>query len=213
MKKLVYITSLFWLISCEHTTHKSNKKEASNSDSTQILLPINKTIKFLWRDSSSSIVIDKEFCKTISDPEKAALAYVATFIGNECIWDEEYTNERNNLKCEIITALDLGYQCSDKHLGFLKSWFRNDPRILKEIENCPKTPYTATVQETFEEIVLTNKGNEIMVFFKASGVNLREAESWTWSETDYFQLNNNSIKLTNKDKSKIEHKHFDSSEE
>lgn len=169
------------------------------------------TIKFLWRDKKydeelketfNSIFINEEYCKTITDPERAALGYVATFIGNECWWDGEYTEDRSNLKCKILTALDLGYQCSDKHLGFLRKWFRNDTIVLEELQNCPTTPHTATLQDTFDEITITVKGNTISVWFKANGVNVRAADSWRWKETDHFQLDTDNLRLIKKDKEK-----------
>ena len=207
--KYLYIVLVILLASCVQTNQSTDKKETANADTinnskktTPATLP-DKTIKFLWRDKNSAIIINKEFCKTISDPEKAALGYVATFIGNECSWDGAYTENRSNLKCEILTALGLGYQCSEKHLGFLKKWFKADAKSLKELENCPTTPNTATVQDTFDEIILTTKGNKILVFFKVNGVNTREESSWSWSETDYFEFNNDNIKLIKQDKSQV----------
>ncbi|MFV0339047.1 MAG: hypothetical protein ACK5MA_00245 [Parachlamydiaceae bacterium] len=211
--KLLYITTLFLLASCGQTKSNSDKHKVSNVDMAETFTLTDKTVKFLWRDSSASIVINENFCKTISAPEKAALGYVATFIGNECWWDGDYTDKRDNLKCEILTALNLGYQCSDKHLGFLRQWFKNDTTALKELEFCPTTPNTSTIQDTFDEIIITTKGNEIAVFFKATGVNMREEESWNWSETDYFKLDNDGIKLIKQDKSKVNVEHFDASKE
>ncbi|MCL4277962.1 MAG: hypothetical protein KJZ94_09970 [Ignavibacteria bacterium] len=211
--KFLYITTLFLLASCGQIKSNSDKQNVTNVDTAETFTLTDKTVKFLWRDSSASIVINENFCKTISDPEKAALGYVATFIGNECWWDGDYTDKRDNLKCEILTALNLGYQCSDKHLGFLRQWFKNDTTALKELEACPTTPNTSTIQDTFDEIILTTKGNEISVFFKATGVNMREEESWNWTETDYFQLDNDNIKLIKQNKSKVNVEHFDASEE
>ena len=92
----------------------------------------------------------------MTDPEKAALGCIATFIGSECWWDGETNNDRTNLDCKIITALGLGYQCSDEHLLFLRKWFSTDKEVLSKLEtsNCPTTPYTATSQNTFDEIKL-----------------------------------------------------------
>jgi hypothetical protein len=112
------------------------------------------------------------------------------------------------LKCKILTVLNLGYQCSDQHLGFLRKWFRNDKESLEKLEDCPTTPYTSTIQDTFEEINLTVKENIISVSFKASGINLREQRNWSWSETDYFQFENDHIRLIKIDKSKVKQKHF-----
>jgi hypothetical protein len=213
MNKLLYITTLIFLTSCGQTKSNTDKNEVANIDTIDAFTLTDKTVNFLWRDSSASIVINENFCKTITDPEKAALGYVATFIGNECWWEGDYSDKRDNLKCEILTALNLGYQCSDKHLGFLRLWFKNDTTAIKELETCPTTPNTSTIQDTFDEIILTTKGNQITVFFKASGVNMREEQSWNWTETDYFQLDNDKIKLIKQEKSKVKLEHFDASEE
>ncbi len=205
---LLYLTTLLLLASCGQTKSNSNSNEMVIADTVRTFTLTDKTVKFLWRDSSSTMVINEAFCKTISDPEKAALGYVATFIGNDCRWDGDYTENRSNLKCEILTALNLGYQCSDKHLGFLRQWFKNDTTALKALEACPTTPNTSTIQDTFDEIVLTSKGNEISVFFQASGINMREEKSWSWSETDYFQLDNENIKLIRQDKSGVKSMKF-----
>jgi hypothetical protein len=227
--KYLNIAILVFLASCGQTNNNSDKNEVVNSDSVSETVEntsvrnfqlTDKTVKFLWRadkydealkDTFNSIFIDEDFCKTITDPERAALGYVATFIGNECNWDGDYTDDRSNLKCKILTALNLGYQCSDKHLGFLRKMFKNDPKVLEELksDNCPTTPDGATIQDTFDEITLTVKGNLISVSFKANGVNMRESESWSWSETDHFEFDKDNIKLIKKDESKVERKKFD----
>lgn len=213
MTTFLYIATLILLASCGQTNNNSDKSEVTKVDTTKINIIADTNVRFLWRDSSASIVINKKFCKTISDPEKAALGYVATFIGNECLWDGDYTDKRDNLKCEILTALNLGYQCSDKHLGFLRQWFKYDTKVINELEACPTTPNTTTIQDTFDEITLTTKGNQIAVSYKASGVNLREEKSWSWSQTDYFQFDKENIKLIKQDKSKVKVEHFDATED
>lgn len=230
MTKYLYLLTLVFLASCGQTNSNTDKNEVVNSDSVSTIIKNNSvrnfqlndtTVKFLWRadkydhelkDTFNSIFINEDFCKTITEPERAALGYVATFIGNECWWDGEANDDRSNLKCKILTALNLGYQCSDKHLGFLRQWFKDDKKSLEQFENCPTTPYTSTIQDTFDDITLTVKGNEILVFFIASGVNTREGVSWSWTETDHFQLDNDNIKLVKKEESKVKRKHFDTGE-
>lgn len=212
--KYFCIVLIITLASCGQTSSTTDESEVISADTVkgnENNIPAkstDRTVKFLWRDKNSAMIIDKEFCKTITTPEKAALGYVATFIGNECSWDGAYTENRSNLKCEILTALGLGYQCSEKHLGFLRNWFRDDAKSLKELENCPTTPNTATIQDTFDEIILTTKGNKISIFFKANGVNLREETSWSWSETNDFEVTGDKIKLVKKDKSAIDQQTF-----
>src|SRR5690554_1749876 len=194
--KYLYIATLILLVSCRQSNNHSDKNEAVNSDSLSKTSEIitektisltDKTVKFLWRDSNN-------------------------FIGNECWWDGDYTDKRDHLKCEILTALDLGYQCSDKHLGFLKQWFKNDQAALNELEACPTIPNTSTIQDTFDEIILTTKGNEIAIFFKAKGLNMREGKTWNWIQTNYFQLDNDNIKLMKEDKSNLTFEQFGNSE-
>ena len=92
--------------------------------------------------------------------------------------------------------------------------FKNDTKVLEELKsgNCPTTPDGATIQDTFDEITLTVKGNEILVFFKASGINMRQGDSWSWTETDHFQLDKDNIKLIKKDASKVKREKFDTGE-
>jgi hypothetical protein len=139
---------------------------------------------------------------------KVAIAYVATFIGSDCDWDGDAKDDMSNLKCSILSALDLGYQCSEKHLGFLRQWFRDDAKAMKTLQDCPIIPNTATIQNTFDKIRLTIKGNEILVRFQASGVNLREGRGWSWTETDYFKVEGNKIWLSKTIESKTKKSNF-----
>ncbi len=226
--KYLFLLSIIFLTACGPQSFKQNNSGNSKFDSTSIASDslamasklVNKTVKFLWRenkydeslkDTFNSIVINQDYCQTISNPEKAALGYVATFIGNECNWDGEYKEDRSNLKCKILTALNLGYQCSENHLGFLRKQFKNDAKVLDQLksEACPTTPDGATIQETFDAITLSVKGDLIIVYFEASGVNTRESDSWTWNETDHFKVTDGYLQLVKKDESSPKHQHFD----
>jgi len=182
---------------------------------SKLLKPLqlsNKKIKFLWRKNLynqelkmevNSIVLNDNYIKTITEPEKAALAYVATFIGNECEWDGEPTESRSNLRCRILDALGLGYQCSNPHLDLLRFWFRSNKDILKELENCPTVPDGATIQNTFDEINLEVKGNQIIISFKVNGINMRENISYHWTEKHIYEFKENQLVLMKKDVSPV----------
>ena len=172
----------------------------------------DKTVKFLWlekkkgkspNDTISSICINEEYCKTISDPERAAIGIVATFVNSECAWDGDPKEDRSNLKCKILTALDLGYQCSEQHLGFLRKWFKNDKRSLDELIYCSKMNNEAKIQESFEEIRVIVEGNEIVIKFTANGMNINQSYFYRWVEADYFRLTNDNLELIDQDKEKI----------
>lgn len=160
------------------------------------------------KDSLNMMVINEAYCKTITDPEKAALAYVASFVGNECSWDGQATPERSNLKCKILSALNLGYQCSHTHLDFLKYWFRKDNTVLQELQNCPTTPDGATIQDSFENINIITKGNTINITYTVQALNIREGKSRSWTETDQFRFDTDQLQLIKKDKSAVKETGF-----
>lgn len=175
----------------------------------------DKKIKFLWRvmkDEMSLIQLNDDFIKNITEPEKAALAYVATFVGNECEWDGPVGEDRENLKCKIPWALGLRYQCSHEHLDFLKSWFRNNPEVLKELAACPTIPDGANSQSTFDEIHLEVQGNQIIVFFKATGINLRAGKTWDWTEKHFFTFKDDHLILDEKEVSPRDEQRFEMGE-
>ena len=171
-------------------------------------------VKFLWREEKvdeetgqkfSSILINESFVNSITDQEKAALGYVATFIGNECSWDGGVNDDRSNLKCKILTALDLGYQCSEQHIGFLKRWFSEDATALEKLAICRTTPEGATVQTTFNEIsiVANDEQNTIAVTYEVQGMNMRESSIWRYTQTDNFEYTKENIRLVASDKSEV----------
>jgi hypothetical protein len=146
-----------------------------------------------------SIFLNEEYIEKMTDAEKAAIGYVATFIGNECDWDGATKEDRSNLKCKILSALNLGYQCSDQHLGFLRRWFINDKEAISSLENCGTMPYTSTIQNTFEEITLEKDGDTIRILCKITGFNWRESEGWSSTNIYYFRFNNENIWLIKQD--------------
>jgi hypothetical protein len=225
MIKCISIATLVLFASCGQTNvdHKEPIKadslvQRNNNSPPEPITLSDKGEKFLWRESRydkklkdtfTAIVINETLCKTVTEPERAALGFVATFVGNECNWDGEAKDDFSNLKCKILSSLDLGYQCSDKHLGFLRRWFKNDNKSLKQLENCPTVPYTASSQTTFDYINLNVNGNEIAIAFGANGVNMQMGESWSWTETDHFVFDKDNIRLNKKDESKVKREHFE----
>ena len=165
----------------------------------------------LWRENVydesletdvNTLIFNTTYIKNITEPERAALAYVATFIGNECDWDGKANSDRSNLNCKILTQLHLGYQCSDKHLFFLRKWFENDPQTLKTLETCMTMPYTATVQTTFDNITVITKAEEqrIQIKYQVTGVNMRENAVWNYRQTDTFQYHSGHLILIDSEK-------------
>ncbi|MCA0957634.1 hypothetical protein LCL86_01165 [Muricauda ruestringensis] len=174
----------------------------------------NKPITFLSRKTAydegikaevSSMVINQSYLHDITLPEKAALAFVAYDIGNECEGGYDSDGNRRVLWCRIVSALDLGHQCSDKQLNFLRKWFAKDTVALKKLESCPTIPNTATIQTTFDEILIQKNVAEktITVSYKITGINMRESKSWQWSQTDVFEYDSVHIVLVDSKKSDV----------
>ncbi len=168
--------------------------------------------RFLWReqiydadlrDSVSTIVINQKLAEELADAERAALGYVASFVGSECDWDGEANEEFSNLRCKTLSALKLGYQCSSQHSGFLRNWFRNDQKVLSQLLSCSVTPFTASSQQTFDSIYLTTQGDTIKVWFSASGVNVPMNAAWEWTEESVFLVQGSAVSLVGNHRSDI----------
>ncbi|KAA2218817.1 hypothetical protein [Maribacter flavus] len=157
------------------------------------------------KDTFSTIVINHSYLHNITPPEKAALAFVAYDIGNECEWGYDSDGNGRVLWCRIVSALDLGHQCSEKQLSFLRNWFSRDTVALKKLESCRTIPNTATIQTTFDEILIQNNEAEktITVSYKVTGINMRESESWHHSQTDIFKYDSEYIVLVDSKKSDV----------
>lgn len=172
----------------------------------------NKNVKILWRDTVydeelktdiNIIVLNKDYQKNITEPERAALGYISTFVGNECEWDGRNPNEsRSNLECKLLTYLDLGYQCSDRYLDFLNQWFSKDSVSIEKLKRCTTIPNGATMQSTFDEILLeTNTQNQIItITYKVKVINVRESSVIRYITTDIFKYNSEGIILVDSER-------------
>lgn len=215
MKTLYFVLFAFIISACgsksaEPAEQTRDSVETADTTAAQPEAALtDKSIRVAWRgnvyysqinDSVNMIMVDTVFCKSISAPERAALGFVVTFIGNECVWDGDAKEDMSNLKCKLTDALKLGYQCSEQHMQYLRQWFKNDASSLLKLKDCPLMPYTATSQTTFDEIRLTVKDSTIKVWYKANGMDMRTNDAWYWTEEDVFELQNNSLKLVKQKK-------------
>ncbi|MCH2046808.1 MAG: hypothetical protein MK212_22020, partial [Saprospiraceae bacterium] len=140
MKNLSILLILISLIGCtpeesaDTPTTTLNRYEAyipSADHQVRVLTRIS-TVDTTTGESILELSINTNYTQEASDVECLALGYVATFIGNDCWWQNDSPNEdRTNLECKLLTALDLGCQCSEKHLGSLKKAFATDSVALQ----------------------------------------------------------------------------------
>lgn len=149
-------------------------------------------------EERDSLWIDFETLEKLASPEKAALAYISSRVGNECkqvgtFEENNNSDEEYHLTCSLTSALDLGYQCEETHLEFLRTWFKMDALTLEELESCYSTPWTATAQTRINQLKLARKEDKIYVFLDAEGINVREDLTWEWKQTLIFQIKDNAI--------------------
>lgn len=221
--KYFSLTILIILMSCAKKSESENLTTDDKTINVDTGFKLtDKSVKFLWRedeydeelkDTVNTIFINQEYCKNISEPERAALGFVSSFIGSECDWDGEPNSKYDNLSCKINTALNLGYQCSEEHLSFLRKWFKNDKKSLERLTDCSAIPYTASSQTTFDYIDIITKGDTIKITFKASGFNMRYQESWSSKVEDTFILKNDNLVFVKSKESENEKESFKIDEE
>jgi hypothetical protein len=202
-----YYSILFILLigffSCEEVKEIKNTS-APNATTQPVLKQADELIKVLWlveqydpqfKENVPVMQLNKAYLQNISDAERAIIAYYATFHGNECWWENDAPNEdRSNLKCTLISALNLSYQCSDTHLSFIKKWFRQ-PELLNELDFCPTIPNTSTIQDAFEEMYVERNGDFFTIRFNICAVNIRENRTRCYEEVHQYQIFPDKVEL------------------
>jgi len=163
------------------------------------------TLKVAWREevfdsklkqTINSMVLNESYFSGVTEAEKAALGYLATFVGNECRQDGE------NVKCKILTALNLGYQCSESNKEFLKKWFSNEPDVLSEIESCKSGLNISASTSTFDKITVTTKSDMIKIKYSAISANVKDNKLEQWTEELTFSVSGEKLDLVKRTKKK-----------
>lgn len=162
------------------------------------------TVKVVWREdvydknlnsAVNIIAINEHYFKNLSDPEKAVLGYLASTIGNEC-----YADGKSDVKCKLLTALSLGSQCSETNKQFLSSWFKNEPEILKQVQECKTIIPGKNIEKTFDMVKITTSGNVLKVSLKGLKLNIKENSVESWSESISFKLNGDNLTVVERTK-------------
>jgi len=177
---------------------------AGDKTDKQVYVTSGALQKVVWREdvydpdikgNINVIKLDENYFSKVSDPEKAVLGYLASTIGNECYAD----GGKQNVKCKILSALNLGYQCSESNKSFLKNWFRDDAVIASQIDNCKPT-LPQSVEKTFEEVKISTADNTIKVELKGLKMNIKESSVSKWSESLSFKVEGDKISLVERKK-------------
>ncbi|HMQ78527.1 MAG TPA: hypothetical protein PKE39_16245 [Ignavibacteria bacterium] len=181
-----------------------NDLSANDNSQHKVYVTQNTLQKIVWREdiydpnlkgTVNVIKLDDNYFANISGPEKAVLGYLASTIGNECYAD----GSKQNVKCKILSALNMGYQCSEESKTFLKNWFRDDAVIVSQVEKCKPTLPT-TIEKTFDEVKISSADNKISVELKGLKLNIKENSVSRWSESMTFRVEGDKVSLTERTK-------------
>jgi hypothetical protein len=134
--------------------------------------------------------MDKVYISKMSSQEKAAVAFTAIFLDNTC---NSESKESIKVHCSLIEALGLGKQCSPGSIQFLRYWFYQDKKSLKDLEGCQIVPSTATYQERLVDVSMAQSGELYLVKFTAAGLDLREMRIWQWKQIDRYLFRGNKM--------------------
>ncbi|MBF4491871.1 hypothetical protein IRZ83_04400 [Flavobacterium sp. JLP] len=196
------IRLLFFLIFiCTNTlfsqTLKNKKSGTVNNNTAAVTIP--DYIKILWLDENNALQLNENYLKNATDQQRAALGYIATSVGSECYWDGDKKADESNLKCKLLSALNLGYQCSEKHLSFLKEWFKGDQKVIESLQYCNKTEAAAKTQDRFIALKMATSKNSITIIYTAMGVDLNQGSNWKWTEKSTYSFSETEIKQTDRE--------------
>ncbi|MDA6070053.1 hypothetical protein NJT12_10530 [Flavobacterium sp. AC] len=172
--------------------HKTVNQSSAENDNQDIY------IKILWLDQNGSLQLNTNYIKTLTEPQRAALGYIATDVSNECYWDGEKKADESNLKCKFLSALNLGYQCSEKHVSFLKKWFSEDQKVLARLQYCQKTESSSKIQDRFSEIKMITTKDTIKILYSAIGEDSEKQKIWRWQEESTYSFTKTGIKQINR---------------
>ncbi|MFC4476781.1 hypothetical protein [Flavobacterium chungangensis] len=173
----------------------------------------DKTVNFLRRGKEYKNLVNEEYCKTMSEPERAALGYLTTLYptSNYCYFkkdiDKEYTMRHAlNLDSENYSYND---KSTDQFMNYMQFWFRNDTESLSKIaaDHCPEAIAYGSVLFYLSKINLTVKENKIYINFKIEGAGRSDWEV-IWTEKLTFLVAKDYIKLIESKKSEEEYTYF-----
>lgn len=190
MKYILLSLFLLRIVKCNSAAIEGATSTTENVAET--IITTQQPIKVIWYTDEGAIRMNENYIETISNQEKAALAYIAITFDRSCNWEE--ANEEN-LSCKILSTLDLGYKCSEKHLNFLRKWIEDDDRIIEGINSCTTEPNSNTRQVILRELHLLKEDNKLKYLIEVSSINTNKPSySRNWSIEEIFEIGNQKLK-------------------
>ena len=164
MMKWVFLLLCFLLLAC-NTVKKNYEEVIINIDN-----------------------VNQQYLSTLDNAEKALLQYYLFAYGNSC-----NSNSKNNLKCLLLSKLNIKDECETSQINFLRSWFGNNMLMNLKLNKCPQLPSEGAVKNTIDKIVLSRKVDTLTIVIKVRGVNNLQEKYWDIEQTDSFLIKKNTL--------------------
>ena len=131
---------------------------------------------FLLDIHHTAVVRLEKLTPPISESVRAILAMYALQDGGGC--EGENDPKEKGLHCILTTALGVGPQCSVAQLQLVRAWFKasipkmsgSDPDLYENIQRpgaleeiCYNSPDSASIQETWARIRVTQDGAQVLI--------------------------------------------------
>lgn len=161
-------------------------------------------VEILKGTDSMTVEVSLRPLEPLTPALRALLAFYALRANGGCPpgdWSKD--GKTYEMSCPLTTALGLGFQCSEAHLGLVKTWFKEGippllldrkeaARIAKEgdiARACNSTPYSATHQTIWSSIkVLRRKDGTVTITGEGDWTAGPEAESGSFRNVGTYRL-------------------------
>ncbi|MDQ1164330.1 hypothetical protein [Flavobacterium sp. SORGH_AS_0622] len=165
----------------------------------------DKMIIFLQEGKDHKSLINENYCKMISEPERAVLGYLTLLHGtlNYCYYNNAVNKEftmRSAINLDNEDNINLDNKYPERFKSYLRFWFRNDSNSLEKINDDYSSTaifFGQSVYDYFSKINLTVKGNTIYAKFNIKGFNRDIWESFRTEEI-IFLVDKDNIKVIDK---------------
>lgn len=145
----------------------------------------------LWYDDRTSYfpAVDREALRCLTEPERAAIAYLTVDLGSGC--EPQFDDgEPKSVKCTLTAAMGIEDHCGAKHRALVEKWFKKVP------DYCAVSVDGANHQEILDRLELVVDGRRIGLEYDAVGVEWGPgSKDLAWSETLTFEQTGESLKL------------------
>ena len=156
-KKIITAVLVTTLFAACNSPEKKETNEEVKKDTTEAKPAVAEVVDnstVIYRFKGAETYINKDYLKTISEQEKALLAYYCYFFNTSCA---------DSKHCQLTEALGLGEQNSKEHQKLVLKWFTDDETVQLAKEGGRITPNGSKNMGWYEDLRIEKKGTLISV--------------------------------------------------